>query len=367
MLKIMTAPGKYIQDYNILKNFAGYISEIGSRAYIIGGSTALAIAEEKIKHGLKDSQPDLFFKYYSGKGTVNDVKSLASEATEYSADVIAGIGGGLAIDTAKAVADSLDLPLVIVPTIASTDAPCSRAALLYTEEHRIDEIITMKRNPDLVIVDTKIIAEAPTRFFIAGMGDALATWIEAYTCTLTGAENMVGGLPTAAGLSIAKLTFDTLMEYGRTAKLAVDSNAVTPAVELVIEANCLLSSIGFENCGLGAAHSFGVGIGTLEGTEDRLHGELVGFGVIADIILENYPEKEIDKIIRFCIDIGLPVTLAELGVADSGRDNILKAGKASFGAGAHMQNLAYDVTEENAADAIIAADSLGRKYLNMTK
>jgi glycerol dehydrogenase len=152
------------------------------------------------------------------------------------------------------------------------------------------------------------------------------------------------------------------MKYGESAKMAVDYNTVTPAVEMVIEANCLLSSIGFENCGLGGAHSFGVGVGTLKGTEDRLHGELVGFGVIANLIIENYPKEEIDKIIKFCISVGLPVTLDELGVKDQSGENIKHAGKACFGPGCHMENLSFDVTEDLTTDIIISADALGRSY-----
>lgn len=364
MLKIMTSPGKYVQGYDVIKNFADYVSKMGSRAFVIGGKTALSVVQEKIESGINDSRLNCNFVPFTGKGTKKNVADLTAGALEYKADIITGVGGGLSIDTAKAVSHQMDLPLVVVPTIASTDAPCSFTALLYTEDHVIDDIVIIKRNPDLVMVDTKVIAEAPTRFFIAGMGDALATWIEAYTCKLTGAKNMSGALPTAAGLSLAKLTYDMLMEYGRAAKMAVENNAVTPAVEMIIEANSLLSSMGFENCGLGAAHSFGVGVGTLKGTEDKLHGELVGFGVVANLIIENYPEDKIDKIIKFCIDVGLPVTLDELGVEDQSHENIERAGEACFGMGSNMQNLAFEVTEELATDTIIAADALGKKYLN---
>jgi glycerol dehydrogenase len=302
------------------------------------------------------------FSVFTGKGTKKDVSDLAAEAETKGVDIITGIGGGLTIDTAKAVAHQTGLPLAIVPTIASTDAPCSSAALLYTEDHVIDDIVLLNRNPDLVLVDTRIIAEAPTRFFVAGMGDALSTWFEASTCEKTGAKNIAGARPTASGMAIAKLTNDTLMQYGESAKIAVDLNTVTPAVEMVIEANCLLSSIGFENCGLGASHSFGIGVGTLKGTEDRLHGELVGFGVIANLIIENYSKEEIDKVMKFCIAVGLPVTMDELGVEDQSAENIKRAGKASFGPGSHMENLAFDVTEDLAADIIIAADALGKRY-----
>ena len=168
-------------------------------------------------------------------------------------------------------------------------------------------------------------------------------------------------------MAIARLTYDTIMQYGESAKMAVELKSVTPAVEMVIEANCYLSSIGFENCGLGAAHSFGIGVGSLKGTEECLHGELVSFGVIANLLIENYPSDEIEKVIKFCIAVGLPVTLKQLGVDDSSRENILYAGRACFGPGSHLKNLAFEVTEELATDIILAADALGRKYKKNNK
>lgn len=367
MLKIMTAPGRYIQDYDIISEFARYTSGIGSRPFIIGGKTALSLTSDKLASGIKKHSMECVFSLFTGKGTKKEALDLADKAKSHGADFITGVGGGLTLDTAKAVAHYTDLPLVIIPTIASTDAPCSSVALQYTDDHIIDNIVVLKRNPDLVLVDTKLIAEAPTRYFIAGMGDALATWFEARTCEMTGARNLADALPTASGKAIARLTYDTLMEYGEAAKDAVEMNTVTPAVEMVIEANSLLSSIGFENCGLGAAHSFGIGVGTLKGTEDRLHGELVGFGVIANLLIENYPKDEIDKILKFCVAVNLPVTLDALGVKDKSRENILLAGKACFGAGSNMQNLSFDVSAELAADIIIAANALGRKYCDLVK
>jgi glycerol dehydrogenase len=364
MLKILTAPSRYIQGYDVIKEAGKHISKLGSKPFIMGGNRALLTIKDKISASMKENSLEFLITPFNGKGTRADAENLATLAMDFKADVIIGAGGGLAIDTAKAIAHETGLPLTIIPTIASTDAPCSSASLQYTEDHRIDRVLFMKRNPDLVIVDTRIIAEAPTRFFVAGMGDALSTWFEAHTCQGTGARNLAGGMPTATGIAIARLTYDTLMKYGVSAKKAVDQNAATPAVEMVIEANCLLSSMGFENCGLGAAHSFGVGLSALEGTEDRLHGELVGFGVIANLVIENYSAEETHRVIEFCASVGLPVTLKELGIEYRSRDNIMKAARASYGGeGTHMTNLAFDVTHEMIVDSIIMADKIGEEHL----
>lgn len=362
MVKILTCPGRYIQGYGVLKDIGKHIAPFGSKPFIVGGETALDAIRESVSKSLNEYSMRHDFAVFTGAGTREDAEALGKQATGFGADIIVGAGGGLVLDTAKAVVYAMDTPLVIVPTIASTDAPCSREALQYTEDHRFDREIKLKRNPDVVLVDSKVIAEAPTRYFVAGMGDALATWIEARTCSHSGAKNFAGGMATAAGLAIAKLAYDTLMEHGPAAKLAVDRNVVTPAVEMVIEANTLLSGIGFESCGLGAAHSISMGLGTLEGAENCLHGELVGFGTIVNLVLEDYSKDRINEVVTFCHRVGLPTTLDGLGVKDKSLDNVLKAGEVALAEGSFMKNLAFEVTPEQVAEAIIAADAIGLSH-----
>ncbi len=362
MVKILTAPNRYIQGYGIIEDFGKYISHLGSKPFIVGGKTALSTIRESVSKSVVENSMECDFAVFSGKGTRSDAAELARKATDFGADIIVGAGGGLVLDTAKAVAYEMDLCLVMVPTIASTDASCSAEALQYTDDHQFDREIKLKRNPDVIIVDSKIIAEAPTRFLVAGMGDALATWFEALTCSKSGAKNFSGGLATATGLSIARLAYDTVLEYGVAAKLAVDQNAVTPAVEMVIEANTLLSSIGFENCGIGAAHSISVGLGTLKGAKNCLHGELVGFSTIVNLVLENYPQDKINEVIGFCNAVGLPISLEQLGVKDTSPTNLIKAAEVSFGEGSFMQNLSFEATPQLVVDSIIGANALGVSY-----
>jgi glycerol dehydrogenase len=362
MLKILTAPSRYIQGYGVIRDFGKYISHLGSKPFIVGGKTALSTIRESVSKSVAENSMECDFSVFSGKGTRSDATELARKATDLGADIIVGAGGGLALDTAKAVAYEMDSWLVMVPTIASTDAPCSAEALQYTDDHQFDREVKLKRNPDVIIVDSKIIAEAPTRFFVAGMGDALSTWFEAQTCFKSGAKNFSGSLATATALTIARLAYDILLEYGIAAKLAVDQNAVTPAVEMVIEANTLLSSIGFENCGVGAAHSISVGLGTLEGAKNCLHGELVGFSTIVNLVLENYPKDKINEVVGFCNAVGLPISLEQLGVKDTSPTNLIKAAEVAFEKGSFMQNLSFEATPQLVVDSIIGANALGLSY-----
>ena len=148
---------------------------------------------------------------------------------------------GKIFDTAKAVAYYEKTPVLICPTIASTDAPCSALSVIYTEEGVFEEYLFLPSNPDMVMMDTEIIAESPVRLTVAGMGDALATYFEARACQRSDAASCAGGKITGAAMALAKLCFDTLMEEGVKAKLALEAGACTEAVEKVIEANTPVS------------------------------------------------------------------------------------------------------------------------------
>ena len=107
--------------------------------------------------------------------------------------------------TAKAVAYYEKTPVLICPTIASTDAPCSALSVIYTEEGVFEEYLFLPSNPDMVMMDTEIIAESPVRLTVAGMGDALATYFEARACQRSDAASCAGGKITGAAMALAKL------------------------------------------------------------------------------------------------------------------------------------------------------------------
>lgn len=363
MVKIMIAPSRYIQGPDVLKKTFEYIGHLGTRFFFIGGPTALRAVKATVSEGLVDKSTACHMETFQGECTRSNATRLSKMAEDFKADVIIGVGGGRAIDTAKAVSHELHSALAVIPTVASNDAPCSALSVQYTEDHLLDRFLILKRNPDVVLVDSRIIAAAPTRYFVAGMGDALATWFEAFTCTKSGAKNVPGGVSTAAALSIARLCYDTLLEYGFNAKIAVDRNAVTPAVEKVIEANILLSGIGFESSGLAAAHGIHEGLHALEETEGALHGELVAFGTIAQLVMENYPKRELDRVIGFCISVGLPVTLRELGVRDASPGTVEKAAEMACMEGLTTHNSYFEVGPHLILGAILGANALGEAKL----
>jgi len=241
---------------------------------------------------------------------------IASEiAKAAGADLIIGAGGGSVVDTAKAVADKLSVPVINIPTVASTNADISAESVIYDKEGKFLKYIIYPENPKAVIVDTHILASAPPRFIVSGMGDALASRFETEACVQSRSENNPGGRACDAILEISRLCFNTLIDKGESALEAVKNKQVSPDVESVIEAIKFQSGVGFESGGLAAAHAIHNGF-TRKSPVKGSHGEIVAFSVIAQLFLEDRIHSLIEKVASWCYRIGLPTTLADLSVSE---------------------------------------------------
>jgi glycerol dehydrogenase len=137
---------------------------------------------------------------------------------------------------------------------------------------------------------------------------------------------------------------------------------VTPALEKVVEANTLLSGLGFESGGLAAAHAVHNGLTALPETHHFMHGEKVNFGTLTQLALEDRPTEEINDVIAFCMSVGLPTTLAELDLGQAGKDELLTVAKAATVSGETIHNMPFAVTADMVVDAMVAADAFSRAY-----
>lgn len=362
MLKKAAFPGKYIQGLRALDELPSLINLFGRQGMILASPTA----HKTILHdeGMDLQARSLVVERFNGECCEKEVARLAAIIREKHVDVLVGMGGGKAIDTAKIAADRANIPVIVVPTIASTDAPCSGCAVLYSEDGVFESVCYQKSNPAVVLVDMEIIAKAPVRFLVAGMGDALATWFEAKSCSGTQSKNECGGLSTLTALNLAKLCYDTLLEYGAIAKLAAERHIVTPALEHIVEANVLLSGVGFESGGLASAHSIHNGLTALEETHAYYHGEKVAFGVLAGLKLTDVPPEESSVVFSFCEKVGLPTTLADIGLRDLDRDRLMHVAERACSPGECIHHEAGKITPGRVLDAILAADAIGEYRKN---
>lgn len=363
MANILISPSKYVQGAGELKKLGEYAEKYGKKALILITASGYKRCGSTVEAGFKNSQTQIVFDYFNGECSKNEINRLTAIVEKEGCDMVIGIGGGKILDTAKAVAYYKSVPVLICPTIASTDAPCSALSVIYTDEGVFEEYLFLPANPNMVLMDTDIIAKSPVRLTVSGMGDALATYFEARACKASGATTCAGGNVTSAAIALAKLCFDTLMEEGVKAKLALEAGALTPAVEKVIEANTLLSGIGFESGGLAGAHAIHNGFTVLEECHHMYHGEKVAFGTITQLVLENIPAEELEDIIDWCIELGLPVTLKELGITEISDEKLRKVAEAACAPTDTLHNMPFTVTPETVFAAIKAADAYGRYFL----
>ena len=167
---------------------------------------------------------------------------------------------------------------------------------------------------------------------------------------------------TVAAMTLAKACYDTLIEEGVKAKLAVEQNVCTPAVEKIIEANTLLSGIGFESGGLAGAHAIHNGLTCIKECHHLYHGEKVAFGTLTQLVLENADEDLLDEVISFCMEVGLPTTFADLGIENPDKDALMEAATLAAAPTDTLGNEPVEITPEKVYAAMVGADALGRYY-----
>lgn len=365
MPAVFCAPWRYTQGPDATQLLGREIKGLGiaGPALVVSSPSPRKQLEPMWTTSLGEASISFRVHDFAGESTDAEVARIAATARETRSHVVIGAGGGKVLDAARAAACDLDLPFVSCPTVASTDAPCSAVSVIYDDAGVFLRARILPRNPELVLVDTRVIMQAPVRTLVAGMGDALSTMFEAKACVRAGKPNFRGGSCTRTALAMAELCHQTLMTDGVQALADAKAGRLTPALEHVIEANTLLSGLGFESAGLAAAHGVHNGLTAAPGTHDFMHGEKVAFGVLAQLMLEPTDDATIAQVLRFCTAVGLPVTLAQIGCSDLPKEMLAKVAARATAPGEVTHNMPFPVTPGMVEKAILAADARGREFL----
>lgn len=374
MRKAFICPTKYVQGEDELLNLGYFVKSFGDSALLIAHPDDVNRVKEKLERTAEKFNIRFVESGFCGECSRREVSRLQALAREHNCTCTIGLGGGKAIDTAKCVAEGENL--IIVPTIAATDAPTSHSAVLYTPDGAFDDYAYFKQSPSVILIDTTIIAHAPVRFLVSGMGDALSTYFEAranvQSCTKVNAglpcgcrEGVCGEAKgTKAAFALATLCYESLLEDGWKAKISCENHVVSESLEKIIETNILLSGLGFESGGLAAAHAIHDGLTILEGTHKYFHGEKVAFGTIAQLVLENAPMEELEEVLEFCLSVGLPVCLEDIGVDAITEDELREVAEKACIPEESVYAMPFPVTVEKVAAAIKMADAIGKSYKN---
>lgn len=360
MITTTLFPGRYIQGYDAILRLKKLIPHYGKKGFLICSPSVFDHILPEIRPSLEEAA-SITVEKFGRECSDEEITRLAAIAGDPPCDVIVGLGGGKTLDAAKAVAHLMNVPVIIAPTVASTDAPCSALSIIYRSETRqIKRVIALRRNPDVVLVDTKIIANSPVRLLVAGMGDALATWFEAESCRIKYAKTMAGDISSMTSQALSRLCYETILEYGVSAKTACEHHVVTPALEHIVEANTLLSGIGFESGGLAAAHAIQDGLNALDREHSSYHGEKVAFGLLSSLFMTDKPSEVIDGLYSFCESVGLPTTLGDLGLNDVSEEDLMKAASIACSEKQTIHNEPVPMTTELVTAGMKLADAKGR-------
>lgn len=357
--KLLKSPAKYVQGRNVLAELDRYLQGMGQRLLVIVDPVVEAMVRPILDRCFEGKDYVLTYVKFEGECCWSQIKPLSETAEQGAYTCVAGIGGGKTLDTAKAAAACAGLPMVIIPTIASSDAPCSSCSVIYKEDGTFDRYLFLDASPNIVLVDTEIIVGAPARLLTAGMGDAMATWFEARACRASGKNNQIGAKPTRSATGLARLCWENLKRDGSRAKRAVEAAACTEAVEVIIETNTYLSTIGFESGGLAAAHGIQKGFTHIPALHRQLHGFNVAFCTLTQLVLEDAWE-DFEEVSDFCLSVGLPLCFADLGYPEAAPDMVRGAAEKACVPGSTIHNMPFEVTGEMVYHALMAADAYGR-------
>lgn len=261
---------------------------------------------DKRSYDTFDNVNDFKIEVFNGECSLKEIERISLLVKDY--DVLIGFGGGKILDVAKAVAFFNKKYLIIIPTSASNDGPCTAVSVLYHEDGSLDRYLYLDKNPDMVLVDTNIIIACPLRLMIAGMGDALSTYFEARANGKMNDE--------------AKECFDNLMKYGIDSISGFKNKETGFLQETIIRTNIYLSGVGFEKSGTNLAHEISYKLDC-----PKMHGEKVAYGTLVQLCYEE--AEELNEVFKWCKTLGLPTSLKDLGLSnfDEYKESILKLEK----------------------------------------
>lgn len=356
-LRIFGSPRRYVQGPGALDQLGTSARPYGSNPVLVGDVHVMTMLGEKLRGLCVAEGLEPFCLTLEGEITRPAIAGLQARLGDLDASLVIGVGGGKSLDAAKALAVKLGKPVFTVPTIASNDSPTSAAIAMYDDNHVMIAVDRMDANPDLVLVDTALIAQAPVTFLLAGIGDAISKKFEADGCLAGTGVTSFGTRPLLTAIAIADCCYRTIRQHGVAAVAACKRKEVTLELEAVIEAAVLMSGLGFENGGLSLAHSLTRGIVKTRDAMDAIHGYQIAWALLVQWATEERSDQDILDLMAFYREIGLPASLPELGMRNPTAREIDQMAEWTMVA-PHLANLDRPVDPAMLAAAIRRVETL---------
>lgn len=299
----MELPRQIVVGEKNINEFAGFLQDLikPKKVSLISGIHVKKILRQKIEKSLENKKIK-FVWHISKDNQFSSLKKIQMGVKKDHSDIIAGIGGGRSVDTAKMVAFNLDIPFVSVPTAASHDGIASPFVSIKSDKpHSI-----VASAPLGVFVDIDIIKKAPSRLLASGCGDLVAN-ISAVKDWKLGRDK-TGEYYGRYSANLAIMSAEIVMEQSsQYAKKGLDARVIVEALISAGVASCIAGSS--RPCS-GAEHLFSHALDKIAPGKG-LHGEKCGLGAIMIAKLQGQNWKEIVKTLK---DVGAPTTAKQIGV-----------------------------------------------------
>lgn len=353
LFTLAVAPAKVIRGCGVLQEAAAEIARLGSRPLIVAGRT-LASVQKNLQPILETQQLQIAQADYGADCCEATLKSLKKAAKEHKADVIIGIGGGKAMDTAKLVAHQLELPVVTIPTSAATCAAWSALSNVYSPEGAFLYDVALSRCPDLLILDYDLIQTAPQRTLVAGIGDAIAKWYEASVSSGHLQQTLI-----ISAVQQARVLRDILLQKSTAALEQPGTEVWQEVVDATVLLAGVIGGLGGAQCRTVAAHAVHNGLTHISG-HASIHGEKVAYGILVQLRLEEMiPGNQLaatarQQLLKFYAEIGLPQKLADLGLGNITLTELQKAAEIALNPNSDIHRLPFKVALEQLMAAMVS-------------
>ncbi len=352
LFTLTIAPAKVIRGVGALTNCGEAISRLGNRPLILGGDRTLALIQTHLQPILQQLQ--VAQASYGADCCEASLKSLHSSATLHQADVIIGVGGGKALDTAKLIAHQLQLPVVTIPTSGATCAAWTALSNVYSETGAFLYDVTLSQCPDLLILDYDLIETAPQRTLIAGIGDAIAKWYEASVSSGHSEQTLI-----ISAVQQARILRDILFQKSAAALQTPGSDIWREVVDATILLAGVIGGIGGAQCRTVAAHAVHNGL-THICKHDSIHGEKVAYGILVQLRLEEMVQGNQlaaaarQQLLKFYTEIGLPQKLSDLGLGNITLGELQTAAEIATSPNSDIHRLPFKVVSEQLMAAMVS-------------
>lgn len=355
IVSLSIAPAQVVRGFNAIEQVGDQIARLGSRPLMIGGDRSIDVVKSRFKSVFKSHSLSAEKASYGKDCSEKTLANLKAAVADHQADLIIGVGGGKALDTAKLVAYQCNLPIVTIPTSAATCAAWTALSNVYSDQHAFLYDVALARCPDLLVLDYDLVATAPQRTLVAGIGDAIAKWYEASVSSGHSDKTLL-----IAAVQQARVLRDILFQKSHAALL----NPLGSDWQEVVDASVLMAGviggIGGAQCRTVAAHAVHNGLTHLLESHHALHGEKVAFGILVQLRLEEMLQGNVlaassrQQLLKFYDEIGLPKTLADLGLAEVTIAELQHAAEVACSENSDIHRLPFSVAPSQLMAAMVS-------------